>query len=99
MINAEAMQDGGLQVVDVHLIFKDVVGIVIRLADAQAALDAAAGHPNGEAAGMMVAAIVRGGELALAIHGAAEFAGPHDASVVQHASLLKNAPQSGGRVA
>src|SRR5205807_3120847 len=98
VINAEAMQDGGLQVVDMHWIFEDVVGIVVRLADAQAALDAAAGHPNGETAGMMVAAIVRGGELALAIHGAAKFAGPHDESVVQHASLLEIEHQSGGRL-
>src|ERR1700747_2159762 len=62
MINAEAMQDGGLQVVDMDGIFENVIGVVVSLADAQAFLDPAAGHPNGEAAGVMVAAIIRGAQ-------------------------------------
>src|SRR3984957_4557431 len=95
MINTEAMQDGGLQVVDVHGIFEDVIGKVISLTDAQASLDPAAGHPNGEAARVMVAAVVRGAELALAIHGAAKFAGPYDECVIQHAALLEIEHQSG----
>src|SRR5690348_15478226 len=95
MINTQAMQDGGLQVVDVYRIFEDIIGIFISLAHAQAFLDPAASHPNGEAARVMIAAIVRGAELALAIHGAAKFAGPYDECVIQHAALLEIEHQSG----
>ena len=38
---------------------------------------------------MMIAAVVVGGQLALAVDGAAEFAAPDDQRVVQHAALFQ----------
>ena len=52
-------------------------------------LDAAAGQPDGEAARMMVAAVVVGGQLALAVDGPAELAAPDDQRVVEQAALLQ----------
>lgn len=45
VIDSKAIQDSRLQVMDVHGIFDDVVGVVVGLADGQTALDAAASHP------------------------------------------------------
>ena len=44
MIEAEAVQDGGVLVVDVHGVLRDVVGIIVRLAVGHAAADTAAGR-------------------------------------------------------
>ena len=52
-------------------------------------LDAAAGHPHGEAARMVVAAVVVLREPALAVDGAAKLAAPDDERVVEQAALLE----------
>src|SRR5256885_17054760 len=91
------MQDSRLQVMDVHGVVDDVVAIIVRFADAQTRLNTAAGHPNRKTARMMVAAIVRPGELALAVDGPAKFSGPHHQCVIQHASLLEIENQGGRR--
>ncbi len=73
VVDAEQVQDRGLQVVDVdgagrELVFGwrdwvavvvgDVVAVVVGAAVGEAGLDAAAGEPDGEAAGVVVAAVV-----------------------------------------
>ena len=74
----------------------DVVAEVVGLAVGDARLDAAAGQPDGEAARMMVAAVVVGGQRALAVDGAAELAAPDDQRVVEQAALLQVRDQRGG---
>ena len=59
VVDAQAVQDRGVQVVDVDGVVHDVVAEVVGLAERDAGLDAAAGHPDGEAAGVVVAAVVR----------------------------------------
>ena len=44
---------------------------------------------------MMIAAVVGGGEAALAVNGASELAAPNDQRVVQHAALLQILNQRG----
>ena len=58
VIDAEAMEDRCLQVVNVDGVRRNVVGIVIRLADRQTRFDATTGQPHGEAARMMVPAVL-----------------------------------------
>src|SRR2546423_11762136 len=53
VIDSEALEDGGLQVVDVNGVFGDVIAIIIGLALADAGFDAAAREPHGEAARMV----------------------------------------------
>src|SRR5205814_9116127 len=57
VVDSQAMQDGGLQVVDVDGVFNNVIAIIIRLAETDAWLDAAARHPDAEAAWVMVAPV------------------------------------------
>ena len=58
MIDAQAVQDRGVEVVNVDGVLDDVVTEVVGLAVDDAGLDAPAGEPDGEALGMMVAAVV-----------------------------------------
>ena len=55
-----------------------------------AAADAAAGQPDGEAVGMVVAAVAAGG-----VRRPAELAGPHDQRLVQQAPRLQVLDQAG----
>ena len=52
----------------------------------------------GEAAGMVVAAVVVGGQLALAVDGPAELAAPDDQRVVEQPALLQVRDQRGRRL-
>ena len=89
VIDAQAVQHRGVQIVHVDRVARDVVAEVVGLAVAHARLDAAAGQPDGEAARMMIAAVVVCRQLALAIDRAAELAAPDDQRVVQQAALLQ----------
>jgi hypothetical protein len=91
------VQDGGVEVVDVDGILGDVVAELVGARRRCAGLDAAAGHPDGEAAGMMIAAVVGRGELALGVVGAAEFAAPDHEGVVEHAALFQVGDERGGQ--
>ena len=88
VIDAEAVEDGRVQVVHIDGIARDVVAEVIGLAMRDATLDAAAGHPDGEAAGMMIATIVVRREPSLAIDCAAKFAAPYDERIVEQTTLF-----------
>src|SRR5262249_17995483 len=55
-IEAEQMKDGGLQVSYGHLVGDDVVAELVGLAERNAALDAGAGEPDGEAVRVVVPA-------------------------------------------
>src|SRR5437867_11840266 len=65
VVDAQQAEHGGVEVMDVDGVFDDVVAVVVGLAVDQARFDPAAGGPEGEAAAVMVAAIVGGGEGAL----------------------------------
>ena len=95
MIDAQGIQHCGLDIVNVHGILHNTVAIVISLADRTAALDAAAGHPHGEATWVMVAAIVGRREFALAVDGTPEFTTPNHQRIVEHAALLQVLNQGG----
>ena len=78
----EAVDDGGAA---------ELVGF----ADADAALDAAAGHPHGEAEGVVVAARARG---ILGHRLPAELAAPDDQRLIEQAALLEVLDQAGDRL-
>ncbi len=82
MIDTELVEKGGVEVVDVHgflvvlggvgvdggpVFIDDVVTEVIGLAEGHAGFDTTTCGPEGEAAGVVVAAVVFAGELALAV--------------------------------
>ena len=82
VVDAEEVEDRGVEIVDVDGVGGDVVGEVVGLAEGEAGFYSRAGEKDGEAAGVVVAAVVFGCERALAINRAAEFAAPDDEGVV-----------------
>ena len=98
VVDAEGMEDGGVEFVHVDGVFGDVVTEVVGCPIGEARLDSTSGHPTGEAAGVVVAAVVFAGEFALAIDGAAELAGPDDEGVLEHVALLEVLEEGGCRL-
>ena len=89
MVDAEQAEDGGLEIVDGDGVLDDAVAEIVGGAVGEAGADAAAGQEGGEAAGVMVAAVIGGRELALLLIGAAELAAPDHQRVIQHAALFQ----------
>src|SRR5262249_43902586 len=89
VLDAEAVKDGGVEVVDGPGVAADLVAVVVRFAEGDAGLHAAAGQPQGEAAAMMVAAMIVASEPALAVHGPAELATPDDQRVFQEPAAFE----------
>ena len=58
MVEAHAVQDRRIQIVNVHRILNDVVSVVVSLTEHMPATDAAAGKPHGDASTVVVSAIV-----------------------------------------
>ena len=83
VIDAEQVEDGGVEVVDVHSIFNGVESDFVSGADDLSALDASAGHPHGEAGGVVVASVTFFGH-----GGAAKFSSPDDQCIVQKSSAF-----------
>ena len=93
-VEAELVQDRRVQPLDVQAVLDGGAADLVGLADARAPLDAAAGHPHGEAEGVVVAARalgVLGGRLA------AELAAPDDQRLVEQAAALEVGDQPGDR--
>src|SRR5690554_5474783 len=89
VIDPQGVQDRRLQVVDMHRRLEDVVAKRIGLAVHLSASDPAAGHPNSEAAGVVIAPKAVGRQLALAVIGTAELAAPNYERVLEHVTLLE----------
>ena len=82
-VEAELVQDRGVEVLDVEAILDGRAAQLVGLADAGAPLDSAAGHPHGEAEGVVVAAGALG-ELGGGL--AAELAAPDDQGLIEQAA-------------
>ncbi|SVE59913.1 uncharacterized protein METZ01_LOCUS512767, partial [marine metagenome] len=98
VVDAHAVQNGGVEFVEVHGITGDVVAEIIGGAMGDAGLDAAAGHPHTKIARVMVAAVVLASEFALTINRAAKFAAEDHQRVIEHAALFEVFDECGGRL-
>ena len=98
MVEAQEPEHGGVEVVDVHGVLDDVVGELVGFAVDGPGPRAAAGHPHGEAAGVMVAAVVVVAQAALRIDRPAELAAPDDEGLVEQPACLQVADQSPARL-
>ena len=81
MVEAEQVQDRGVQVVHRADVFDGVHAEFVGRAVDRAPFDSAAGQPDREAFGVMVAAVAAGG-----VRRAAELAGPDDQRFVEQAA-------------
>src|SRR4051794_38853743 len=91
VIETEAVQDGGVQVMDMDLVLDNVKSEVIGPADPLTALNPPAGHPHAEREPMMVSALaVLLAGLAVLDHGsAAKLAPPDDERAVEQPALFQ----------
>ena len=89
-VEAELVQDRGVDVGDVMPVLDGVEAEFVGRAVDDAALDAAAGQPDREAVGVVVAAVG-----ALRTRGAAELGGPDHERVVEQAAVLEVVEQAG----
>lgn len=89
MIKTELMQHGRVQIANVHRVFGDIVGEIVRLAVGDTGFYAAARQPHAEAAGVVISTVVLGFQGALRVDGAAEFSAPNDEGVIQHAAAFE----------
>ena len=81
MVEAHEVQDGGPHVIDGGLAIDGLIAEVIGAAVGVAAFDAAAGHPDAEAVGIVIAAVA-----ALREGRAAELTGPDDERGIEQAA-------------
>ena len=90
VVQAEQVQDGGVQVVHVDLVGDGVVAELVGRAVGEARLHAAAGEPDGEALGVVVAPVAALGEGR-----SAELAAPPDQRIVEQPARLQVGEQAG----
>src|SRR5439155_13898279 len=83
------------QIVHMNRVGDDVVTEIVGLAEADAALDAAAGEPHGEASRMMITPVIGVRQRALAVNRASELAAPDHERVLKHAALFQIPDESG----
>src|SRR5574343_1267137 len=85
-----------MQVVNVNRILNDVISEFIGFTVHDTGFHATAGHPDGEAARMVVAAIAFFGQYSLTIVGTTEFATPDHKRFIEQTALFEISDQCGG---
>ena len=90
VIHAKQVQHGGVEIVNIQAFINGLVAVLVGGAIHGAALHAAAGHPEAEAEGIVIASVA-----ALREGGAAEFAHPHDQRAVEQPAAFEIAQQGG----
>ena len=89
VIDAQAMENGGVHIVYVHRIADDVVAKIVGLAVNDARLDSTAGHPNRKAPRMVVTTVVLASQVPLAVNRSTKLATPDNKRVVQQPAVLE----------
>ena len=99
VIEAQEMEHGGVEVVDVDFVFHGGEAEVVGRSVDVTALDTASGHPGGEAVVVVIAAIDFTGVGSFLGHfhdrGAAEFTAPDDEGFVEEAALFQVGEKGG----
>ena len=98
MIDAQLVQNRGVQVADVDRIAQDVVAVIVGFPVLDSRSNSAAGEPSCKAATVMVSSVIVLRQFPLRVDGATEFAAADNQCVVQHSSLLKVFDKSPRRV-
>ena len=98
VVDAQQVQNRGLQIVNVDSIFGDVDAVVVGPPPGHAALNASTSHPHGKTAWVMIAAVVCFRQAALRVDRPTELAAPDNQRVIEHASLLEIPNQAGRRL-
>ena len=89
MINTHTIEDGSVQLIEVHGIVGDVVAKIIGGTVSDPGLDTSTGNPHAEITRVMVPPIILAREFTLAVHSATEFATEDHERVIQQTALLQ----------
>lgn len=73
VIDSQTVQNGRVEIVDVHRIVNDVVTKVVGLAVIKSRLESASSDAGRKASAMMITTIIIFGQLALAVDRSSEF--------------------------
>ena len=73
VVDAQALQHRGVEVVDVHRIADDVIAEIIGFSEGDAFFDSAACHPHAKVTGMVIPSIVLPCEFSLTVDRSPEF--------------------------
>src|SRR5262245_56687211 len=96
MVESETIQNGGVQIVNMYLIFDDLQAKIVCPANYAATLDSAASHPQAESKRMVVTSFSTFFRVVALDHGgAAELASPDYESRIEQAALLEIFDQRG----
>src|SRR5262249_13079224 len=87
VVNAQQVEHGGMQVVNVDTVLHRVIAKFVGGSIGNAALDVAAGEPDGKTLDVVISS--RQAFVGLHHRRAAEFAAPDNQRVVEHSALLK----------
>src|SRR5436190_6262707 len=97
VVDSQAVQQRGVQVVHVDGIFGDVVAIIVGLTVTDSRPDASSCQPDCRTVGMMVASVITPFEFSLGVSRPSEFSSPDHECVFEQAALLQVAKQRGTR--
>ncbi len=98
VVDAQQVQQGGLEVVYMHGVFHDVVAEGVGGSVDGTRPRSPTRHPHGKTPRVMVPAVISSGEFSLAVVGAAKFPAPNHQGVFEKASLLKVGEKAGRRL-
>ena len=98
VVDPHALEDGGIDGVQVDWVFDDIVGEVVGGAVDDTSFDAAAGHPHAEVTRVVIASVGFAGQRALGVDGAAELTAPDDEGVLEQAAAFEIDDEGGGRL-
>ena len=88
VINAHAMKNRCVKVVDMNGIFGDVVTEIIGFTIRDTRLGTATCHPHAEVFGMVISAVIIFGKSALRVNGSTKLATPYDKGFIEKAALF-----------
>ena len=89
VVNAHAVKDRCVQLIEVHRVFRDVIAEVIGFPVGHPSLDPTAGHPHTEITGMVIASVVISRQFSLAVGGSPELPTENHESVLEHPPFLE----------
>ena len=83
VVNSEQMQNRGMQIMNMHRVFRDIVAVLVGPTVAESRLNSTSSHPNRKATRVVISAKVILRQLALAVIGPSELAAPDNQRILQ----------------
>ena len=96
VIDTHTVENGGIELVEMHRIFCDIIAEIIGFAVGHSGLDPSPGHPHAEVARVMVSTVALPGQFSLAVGGTPEFSTEDNKCVLKHSPFLQVLDQGCG---